>query len=799
MIRDDARPPPLPARLPLWELEGRTIFPTALSTIPLPLSVGKDYLKKVRAGSGYMAVLPVAPGNHRAKSCIGLVVLLLRMAPSGSPGKGLFLVQGVARAHLTPERKRGPLRWAAVTVLPDKVEPSAMLTSSALRGNVLQRLDALAGTPHGIPAEMRDFLGTVTDPGRFSDLVADQLDLSFEKAMELLKERNPVSRLDSLWEALGVKQKILAIQEKLDRKTRDEMDKRQREYFLRQQMEAIQRELSNVPGNDRVGETTYRKRLESLPLVPEVLNPITKEIEKLALFNPFSEELSQVKAYLDLVLDLPWAVFTKDNLDLKRARRDLDRDHYGLKKVKERILEYLAVRKLKGKNPSTLFCLVGAPGVGKTSLGKAIARTLGRKFVRMSLGGVHDEAEIRGHRRTYIGAMPGRIIQGIRNAGAMNPVFVLDEVDKMGSDWRGDPSSALLEALDPEQNREFVDNYLGFPFDLSRVIFIATANTLEGIRPAFLDRLEILELSGYTAEEKLAIAKRHLIKRLVTANGLEKVCIDIPDNTILALVRRYTREAGVRELERSIEAILRKLAIKAATGSVGPYVIEEKSLAGYLGLPHYFEEERLVRDTVGVATGLAWTEAGGELLFVEATLTEGSGALTLTGQMGDVMRESAQAAMTYIKEHLPLWSLAPKFLAKKDLHIHVPEGAIPKDGPSAGVTMAVALLSTLTGAAPPRFMAFSGEITLRGKVLPVGGLKEKLLAARRAGIKTVLLPYGNRNELRELPASIKKSLELAWVRDMGEVFKRAFPAMKSHSLVGSGHKGKKAFPKKVRK
>ncbi len=777
MAKDSAQSPALPARLPVWELDERVVFPLALSTIPIPIPESKELLEEAHAQGDYLAIFPVSKGHRRHTTGTGIVALLLRMAPSGNPGVGLVLVQGVVRARLSLERRRGFVRWAKVEAVPDQMEPSARLTASALVRGILQRLDDLSGTAKGVASEVRAFLNTVEDPGRVADLVSAQLDLSFDRACRLLEEPDVVKRLNLLLDELSMELEIQAIQDKLNKQTRDEMDKRQREYFLRQQLETIQAELSGAEGGDPSGELGYRKRLESLALVPEVRTVLEKEVAKLSRFGPFSEELSQIRSYLDLVFDLPWGILTTDQLNLAKAQKSLDQDHYGLKKVKERILEYLAVSKLKGGNPGTLFCFVGPPGVGKTSLGRAIARTLDRKFVRMSLGGVRDEAEIRGHRRTYIGAMPGRIIQGIKNAGTMNPVFVLDEVDKMGSDWRGDPSSALLEALDPEQNREFVDHYLGFPFDLSRVMFIATANTLDGIHPALLDRLEILELPGYTEEEKLAIAKQHLLRKQVEAHGLKEIELTIPDETILALMRRYTREAGVRGLERGIEALLRKVARKVAAGSRSTFTIRTRDLTPFLGLPRFFEDERLRRDTAGVATGLAWTETGGELLFIEATATPGSGGLTLTGQMGEVMRESAQAALTYIKEHIGHWGLEPKDINKKDLHIHVPEGAIPKDGPSAGITMAVALLSTLTGKAAPRTMAFSGEITLRGKVLPVGGLREKLLAAQRAGLKTALLPYGNRNERRELPASITKSMELIWVKDMAQVFRLAFPGM----------------------
>jgi ATP-dependent Lon protease len=790
MAKENGPPLEVPGRLPVLELKERVVYPLALTTFAIPLPEGRALLEETHASGDLLAICPVVPGKRRTSPAVGVVALVLKMG-AGSAGEGVLLVQGVVRARLTLGRRRGPVRYAQVEPIPDATPSSARLTSAALRRSVLERLDQLSGTSRGLGSEMREFLGTVEDPGRLADLVAAQLEIPFDKACDLIEEPDAVERLKLVLGYLSTEIEIQAIQERLNRQTRDEMDKRQREYFLRQQLEAIQTELSGGEGGDGDVEGLYRRKLLALPAPEEVKAQLEKEIAKIGRFGPFSEELSQLRAYLDLVFDLPWGVMTPDRLDLAKAQRDLDRDHYGLKKVKERILEYLAVAKLKEAQPGTLFCFVGPPGVGKTSLGRAIARTLGRKFVRVSLGGVRDEAEIRGHRRTYIGAMPGRIVQGVKNAGTMNPVFVLDEVDKMGADWRGDPSSALLEALDPEQNREFVDHHLGFAFDLSQVMFIATANSLDGIHPALMDRLEILELHGYTEEEKVAIARRHIIPKQVPIHGLDKLSVDIPDAALMALIRRYTREAGVRGLERGIEALLRKVARKVAGGAAGPFTIAPQDLTRMLGLPHFTEDVRLKQDRSGVATGLAWTESGGEVLFVEATAIPGSGALTLTGQMGEVMRESAQAALTYIKEHLEAWGLSHKDVAKKDIHIHVPEGAIPKDGPSAGVTMAVALLSTLTGKTIPRTMAFTGEITLRGDVLPVGGLREKLLAAQRTRMKTVFLPYGNRNERRELPSSVLKTLELVWVKDVSEVFSRAFPEAR-RSPLRSGAKDSKA-------
>jgi ATP-dependent Lon protease len=773
MPKETALPLTIPSRLPVLEPKERVVFPFALTTVVLPLSEAKTVAEAARASGELLAILPPSPGKRRGAEASAVVALVLRLG-AGNGAEGVLLVQGVARARVVLGRRRGVLRYAQVRPLSDVSPPAMRLTAAALRRSVLERLEQLAGTSRGLSSETRAFLATVEDPGRLSDLVAAQLDLPAGQALELVEQTDVVQRLKILLGILSTELEIQAIQERLNRQTRDEMDKRQREYFLRQQLEAIQSELSGGEAGEVDSEAGYGKRLQNLPAPPEVKASLEKEIAKVGRFGPFSEELSQLKAYLDLVFDLPWGVTTPDQLDLVKAQRDLDRDHYGLKKVKERILEYLAVAKLKGTQPGTLLCFVGPPGVGKTSLGRAIARTLGRKFVRVSLGGVRDEAEIRGHRRTYVGSMPGRIIQGIKNAGTMNPVFVLDEVDKMGADWRGDPSAALLEALDPEQNREFVDHHLGFPFDLSRVLFITTANTLEGIHPALMDRLEILELPGYTEEEKLAIARRHILPKQVALHGVGSVDLSLPDETILALIRRYTREAGVRRMERGIEGLLRKVARKVAEGGRGPVRIRPQDLPRYLGLPKFLEDQRVERERSGVATGLAWTDTGGEILLVEATAIPGTGGLTLTGQLGEVMRESAQAALTYLKEHMAEWGLDVKDMAKKDLHVHVPEGAIPKDGPSAGVTMAVSILSTLTGRPVPRTVAFTGEITLRGRVLAVGGLRDKLLAAQRAGVKTVYLPAANRHERRELPASVTQSVELVWVREVNQVFRGVF-------------------------
>jgi len=761
----------IPSRLPVLDANGEALFPFQVTTLHLPLPEAKALIDKVRECGGYLALGPLPGRNRRAASGPGTVALLLRVGP-GREEAVTILVQGVHRARLSVRRtKDRTVRWADVEVIPEREGNAREPGTQALLRSVRDRVHRLSGTTGGFSNGVHELLSGVDDPGRFADLLSAQLAIPAEKARPLLEEGDPIDRLGALLDLLDQELEILSIQDRLNRHTRDEMDKRQRDFYLRQQLEAIHAELGEEDGGE--GPDSYGSRLEKLSAPDGVKAYLEKEVTRLSRYSPFSEELSHVRSYLDLVLDLPWGQSTEDRLDLKRARRDLNRDHYGLKTVKTRILEHLAVTKLRGGLKGTLFCLVGPPGVGKTSLGRAVARTLGRRFVRMSLGGVRDESEIRGHRRTYIGALPGRIVQGIKNAGSMNPVFVLDEVDKMGADWRGDPSTALLEALDPEQNGEFVDHYLGFPFDLSRVMFIATANMLDGIHPALLDRMEILEIPGYTQEEKLAIAKKHILPREIVSHGLADVRLTLPNATLLALIRRYTREAGVRGLEKCIQSVLRRIARRVAEGGPRDYAVKPGELTRYVSQPPQPEDMRLVEDRVGIATGLAWTEVGGELLFVEATAVSGGGNLTLTGQMGEIMRESVQAALTYLKEHRGRWRIPSRAFSRKDIHVHVPEGAIPKDGPSAGVTMAVAMLSTLTGRPVRRKAAFSGEITLRGEVLPVGGLREKLLAAQRAGIRKVILPEANRSEKREIPRSVLKDLELVWVKTMDDLFPHA--------------------------
>ncbi|MBI5197338.1 MAG: endopeptidase La, partial [Nitrospirae bacterium] len=589
-----------------------------------------------------------------------------------------------------------------------------------------------------------------------------------ELAQEVLEILDPVQRIKKVSEILNKEMDVLMMQQKIQAEAKGEIDKTQREYFLREQLKAIQKELGEM--DERQEEVNeFRRRIAEAKMTEKVLKEAEKQLKRLEKMHPDSAEASTVRTYLEWMVDLPWSKTTKDNLDIKAAKGVLDEDHYDLEKVKERVLEYLAVRKLKEKMKGPILCFIGPPGVGKTSLGRSIAKALGREFVRISLGGVRDEAEIRGHRRTYVGALPGRIIQGIKQAGTHNPVFMMDEVDKIGMDFRGDPSAALLEVLDPEQNSAFSDHYLGVPFDLSRVMFITTGNLADPIPSALRDRMEIIHLSGYTEEEKLGISRSYLVPRQLEEHGLKAESVILPDAVIRMIVSQYTREAGVRNLEREIANVMRKVAKQIAEGKVKAYRITRDNLHKFLGVPKYLPEGEQDRDEVGVATGLAWTESGGDIIFIEATVMKGRGGLTLTGHLGEVMKESAQAALSYIRSRAKTLGIAPDILAKHDIHIHVPAGAIPKDGPSAGITMATAIASTLLNVPVNHQVAMTGEVTLRGRVLPIGGLKEKLLAAKRAKIKTVILPKQNEKDLEDVPKHVRQGLEFVFVEVMDEV------------------------------
>jgi len=692
-------------------------------------------------------------------------ILKMLKLPDGSMR---VLVQGLSRIQIIDYLQMNPYFRARVRPLQDIIEKSLEL--EALAKNVtIQFQKIISLVPH-LPDELQVAVMNIHHPGKLADLVASNLNLSLEEKQELLELIDVKKRLEKLTVYVNRELEVLQMGSEIQNKVQSELSKNQREYFLRQQLEAIKKELGEE--DERTMEIKeLREKIKKAKMPKEAEKEATRELDRLSKMPPGAAEYTVSRTYIDWLVTIPWSKSTKDNLDIAKARKVLDEDHYDLEKIKERILEYLAVRKLKSDMKGPILCFVGPPGVGKTSLGRSIARALGRKFVRISLGGVRDEAEIRGHRRTYIGALPGRIIQGIRNAGSNNPVFMLDEVDKLGMDFRGDPSSALLEVLDPEQNNTFVDHYLDVPFDLSKVMFITTANLLDPIPSALRDRMEVLELPGYIEEEKLLIAKKYLIPRQVNAHGLRKNQIKIEDDAVLRIVREYTKEAGLRNLEREIANICRRVAMWIVEGKTKKETITADRIPEFLGPPRFFFDVAERIQEPGVATGLAWTPVGGDILFIEASKTKGHKGFLLTGQLGDVMKESAQAALSYIRAHAKEFGLKEDFYEKLDIHIHVPAGAIPKDGPSAGVTIATALLSLLTNTPVRDDLAMTGEITLRGKVLPVGGIKEKVLAAKRAGITTIILPEKNKKDLEEIPEQARKQMKFYFVNNLNEVFK----------------------------
>jgi ATP-dependent Lon protease len=765
----------IPRELPVLPLRDIVVYPFII----VPLSVSRERsIKAVDRALGENRMILLLsqkdsqveePGEEDLFN-VGTVGVIMRMLKLPD-GRIRVLVQGVCRAKLDEFVPNAPCLTARITRV---VEPPSResLEGEALMRNVKKQLERSASLGKAISSEVMVIAGNLEDPGRLADLVASNLDLKIDEAQTVLKVFDPAARLKKVNELLNREIELLNMQQEINTHAREEIDKSQREYFLRQQLKAIQNELGE--GNDLAEEVEmFRSKAAKAKMPKKVAEEVERQIKKLERMHPDSAETATVRNYLDWMVNLPWSVQTKDNLELKKAQEILDEDHYGLETIKERIVEYLAVRKLKKKMRGPILCFVGPPGVGKTSLGRSIARALGRKFVRMSLGGIRDEAEIRGHRRTYVGSMPGRIIQGISQAGSNNPVFMLDEVDKIGADYRGDPSAALLEVLDPEQNYSFRDHYLNVPFDLSNVLFVATANLLDPIQPAFRDRMEVISLSGYTEEEKVEIARRHLIPKQVDENGLTPAQLSFRDKAIQTIIEKYTREAGLRNLEREIAKVCRKLARRVADGNGGPYQVTPAMAEDLLGVPRVTPEMALLKDQVGVATGLAWTASGGEILFVEATTMPGKGRLILTGHLGAVMKESAQAALSYARSKCAEFALAPHIFGDMDVHVHVPEGAIPKDGPSAGITMATAILSVLTGRQVKRSVAMTGEITLRGNVLPIGGVKEKVLAARRANIETVILPETNRRNLEDVPKLFRKGLKFVFVSDVTEVLEVA--------------------------
>jgi len=691
-------------------------------------------------------------------------------------GRVKILVQGVSRARVREFTRRDPYFEVKIAEMADQEGTAEGLEVEALVRSVKEQVQKGVNLGKGVSPDVLVIINNLEHPGRLADLVASNLDLKVEQAQQILEIFDPMERLKRLAELLGKEIEVLEMQHKIQSQAREEMDKTHREYYLREQLKAIQKELGET--DERGQEIQELEQKIAKAKMPEAVEQEAKtQLGRLSRMHPDAAEASVIRTYLDWLIDLPWARQTKDNLSITQAQTILEADHYDLEKVKERILEYLAVRtlkrRLKKEMKGPILCFVGPPGVGKTSLGRSIARSLGRKFVRISLGGVRDEAEIRGHRRTYIGALPGKIIQGIKQAATNNPVFMMDEVDKVGADFRGDPSAALLEVLDPEQNHAFTDHYLGVPFDLRNVMFITTANLADPIIPALKDRMEVIEISGYTEEEKLHIARRYVLPRQLEENGITAKQLELPDEAILKIVQNYTREAGLRNLEREIATVCRKVARDVAAGKKGLTRVSGASLHRYLGAPKFLPEPEQERDEIGVATGLAWTQTGGDILHIECTMMHGKGNLSLTGHLGDVMKESAQAAMSYARSRGYGLGIKEETFSKHDVHIHVPAGAIPKDGPSAGITMATALISTLTRTPVRRDVAMTGEITLRGKVLPIGGLKEKVLAARRMGIMTVIVPTKNDKDVKEIPANVKRGMQFIYVDHMDQVLDTA--------------------------
>lgn len=760
----------IPPELPAIALRDFVVFPGLM--VPIPVGRERSIRALEEAINRGRLIFLIAQRNFEIEDPdpsdlyeIGTVchVTQILRIPGGIVR---VMVEGLKRARVIKFVRVEPFFLARIERL-EEPEPHSDLEAEALKRAALEKFDRLAELSRKIPPEVVQGTAQADSPGRAADLMAAYLPLKLGEKQDLLATLDPVGRLEKLNVIISREIQIQELQREIEGRVREEISESQREYFLREQLRIIQEQLGERDSRTEEIEE-YREKIKKAKMLREAEEKALHELARLERTPPPSPECAVIRTYLDWLISLPWSKRTRDNLDLERARHILDEDHYGLEKVKERVLEFLAVRKLNKKPKGPILAFIGPPGTGKTSIGRSIAKALGRKFIRISLGGVRDEAEIRGHRRTYVGALPGRIIQGMRRAGTRNPVFMMDEIDKVGVDFRGDPSAALLEALDPEQNYAFSDHYIEVPFDLSEVLFILTGNILETVPPALKDRMEVIEFPGYTEEEKLQIALRHLVPKQKRENGIARTKFSFLEDALLYIIRRYTREAGVRNLERSIASICRKVAKEIASGRKPPSKIKE--VEEFLGAPKYRYGEAEERDEVGVATGLAWTETGGDIIRVEIQLLEGSGKLLLTGRMGEVMKESAQAALSYVRARARDLGADPKFYERTDIHIHVPELASPKEGPSAAVTIATALASALAKRPVRKDVAMTGEITLRGRMLPVGGVKEKVLAAHRAGIKTIVLPKENEKEvLDEIPEYVRKELEFKLVDHMDEV------------------------------
>ncbi|MBI4675375.1 MAG: endopeptidase La [Chloroflexi bacterium] len=783
--------PHIPDELAILPLKGVVVYPLTV----LPLNVGQarslrlvdDVVKEPNRLIGLVTIKTDKFEDAGPEDLydIGTAAIIHRMlrAPDGTVR---LIVQGIERIRIDGFSALEPYLKATIELAPEKIDKDVQV--EALMRNTVELFRKLVSLSQTLPEELLMAALNVEDPRQLVYMIATSLRMDLKQAQELLELDDIEAKLIKLNALMTKEVDVLELGKKIQGQAQAEMEKNQREYILREQLRQIQKELGE--GSEQEAEiTAYDKKIAEAHMPEEAEKEARRELDRMKTMPPAAAEYHVIKSYLDWLVDLPWNIVTEDNLDIPNARRILDEDHYDLKEIKERILEYLAVRKLRAERlrsderdgasqeartyRGSILTLVGPPGVGKTSLGQSVARALGRKFIRMSLGGMHDEAEIRGHRRTYIGAMPGRLIQSIKRAGTKNPVVMLDEVDKVGADYRGDPSSALLEVLDPAQNKTFRDHYLDVDFDLSQVIFICTANTLETISPPLRDRMEILQLSGYTDYEKIQIAKGYLIPRQLKENGLALDEATFQDQATRTIIRDYTREAGVRNLEREVGRVTRKLATKITEGETGPFEVTPETVRKLLGKPRFYNEVRERTETPGVATGLAWTPVGGDILFIEATRMPGGKGFLVTGQLGDVMRESSQAAFSYVRSKSSELGISPEAIEKSDVHLHIPEGATPKDGPSAGVAMATALASLFTNRRVKDNIAMTGEITLRGRVLPVGGIKEKVLAAHRAGLDTVILPNRNERDLDDLPEEIRKDLTFVLAERVEDVWNAA--------------------------
>lgn len=786
----------IPELLPLLPIRDVVVYPFMI----IPLFVGREASIKAvdQALAGDRMIMLATqheigdedPSPDKIYQ-VGTVAMIMRMLKLPD-GRVKILVQGLLKARITEYIEEKPFHTVRIERMVETVVADSLETEALMR-TVREQLAKIAELGKQISPEVMVILENISDPGSMADLIASNLGLKLSEAQMLLEIEDPIRRLTKVNELLAREHEMLSVQAQIQNAAREEMGKNQKEYYLREQMKAIQQELGDHDGKEELEE--LRKSIEAAKMPENVQKEAFKQLGRLERMHGDSGEAGVIRTYLDWLIEIPWAKTTRDSLDIKRAKQILDEDHSYLDKVKERILEFLAVRKLNKKMKGPILCFVGPPGVGKTSLGKSIARALNRKFVRISLGGVRDEAEIRGHRRTYLGALPGRIIQGMKQAGTKNPVFMLDELDKLGYDYKGDPSAALLEVLDPQQNNAFSDHYVNLPYDLSNVLFVATANHSDPIPSALFDRMEVINIPGYTEEEKLEIATRYLVPRQMKDNGLKEKHITFEEAALKEIIAKYTREAGLRNLEREIGNVCRKVARKIAEGHKRQIKINPAMVATLLGAPKFLRDDEMDKNEVGVVNGLAWTSVGGEVLHIEATTMPGKGGMSLTGQLGDVMKESVQAALAYIRSHGDEFHIKPEWFQENEIHVHVPAGAVPKDGPSAGCAMVTALVSVLSKVPVRKDVAMTGEFSLRGKVMPIGGLKEKILAAVRAGMKTVIIPEQNKKDLEDIPKDMQKKVKIIPAREIDEVLKLALE--KYPIPAPKGQKTKTPTPKVV--